>query len=61
MVGFRSRPLYHGAMNPPPHHSTYWLGGRMGFRASLNAVEERKILYAYRESNLDSVVVQAVA
>jgi hypothetical protein len=40
MVSFTSRPLYPGERAL----STHWIGGRVGPRAGLDALEKRKIL-----------------
>jgi hypothetical protein len=40
VVSFTPRPLYPGEITP----GTYWIGGWVGPRADLHAVEKRKIL-----------------
>jgi hypothetical protein len=46
-------------MERPP--STHWIGGRVGLRAVLNAVEKKKIPTPRRESKPRSPIVQPVA
>jgi hypothetical protein len=48
----------------PPLQETLvllWVGGRMGHRATLDAVKKRKLSCPYRELNTDSSIVQPVA
>jgi hypothetical protein len=40
---------------------THWIGGRVGPRASMEAIDKRKISCPFWNSNPDSPVVQAVA
>jgi hypothetical protein len=39
---------------------THWIGGRVGFKASLDTMTKRSI-YLRRESNRDSPIVQQIA
>jgi hypothetical protein len=43
---------------PPPTHC---MGGWVGLRAGLDVVEKIKIFCPYRDSNLNSLVVQPIA
>jgi hypothetical protein len=47
IVSVTPRPLYPGERNP----GTHWIGGWVGSKVGLDAVEKRKISYPCRESN----------
>jgi hypothetical protein len=57
VVSLTPRPLYPQGKSP----GTLWIGGRVGPRAVLDAVVERKIPSPHRESNPRTPIVQPVA
>jgi hypothetical protein len=61
MVEWSCRPTVLGFIPGNRAPITHWIGGWMGSRVGLDAMEKRKICSSCWESNPDSLAVQSIA